>query len=139
MEFAGVLLVGHIGKLVKVAGGMMDTHSRYGDCRMEILAAYAGAAGLAPHRIAEILRCVSCDEALRILREDGKDGPVLQHLMERIEERAFPSRSGSTCCGGRWCFLNGMDCWETPRAEEMEAAIVRQVQNSKQYPWSMEE
>ena len=28
---------------------------------------------------------------------------------------------------------------KTPRAEEMEAAIVRQVQNSKQYPWSLEE
>ena len=139
MEFAGVLLVGHIGKLVKVAGGMMDTHSRYGDCRMEILAAYAGAAGLAPHRIAEILRCVSCDEALRILREDGKDGPVLQHLMERIEEQLSRVGAGALAVEAvvfseRYGLLG-----KTPRAEEMAAAIVRQVQNSKQYPWSLEE
>ena len=139
MEFAGVLLVGHIGKLVKVAGGMMDTHSRYGDCRMEILAAYAGAAGLAPHRIAEILRCVSCDEALRILREDGKDGPVLQHLMERMEEQLSRVGAGALAVEAvvfseRYGLLG-----KTPRAEEMEAAIVRQVQNSEQYPWSLEE
>lgn len=43
--FTNVLLVGHIGKLVKVAGGIMDTHSRTADCRAEILAAHAAMAG----------------------------------------------------------------------------------------------
>ena len=38
------LLIGHIGKLVKIAGGMFNTHSKYGDCRMDILAAQAAAA-----------------------------------------------------------------------------------------------
>ena len=41
LNFKGALLIGHVGKLVKIAGGMMNTHSKYGDCRMEILAAYA--------------------------------------------------------------------------------------------------
>lgn len=35
--FGEVLLVGHLGKIVKVAGGFSNTHSKYGDCRMEIL------------------------------------------------------------------------------------------------------
>ena len=52
LGFQNVLLVGHIGKLVKLAGGMMNTHSRYGDCRMEIMTAHAAAAGLTP--------CASC-------------------------------------------------------------------------------
>ena len=39
------LLAGHVGKLVKVAGGVMNTHSRYGDRRMEILSACARTVG----------------------------------------------------------------------------------------------
>ncbi len=73
LGFRGALLVGHIGKLVKTAGGMMNTHSKYGDCRMEILAAHAAAGGLradAEH-IREILDCAACDDAVRILREDA--------------------------------------------------------------------
>lgn len=45
LGFRGALLVGHIGKLVKLAGGMLNTHSKYGDCRMELLAAHAGRRG----------------------------------------------------------------------------------------------
>ena len=33
-----ILFVGHIGKLIKVAGGVKNTHSKYGDRRMEIMA-----------------------------------------------------------------------------------------------------
>ena len=32
----GILFVAHIGKFVKVAGGIMNTHSREADARMEI-------------------------------------------------------------------------------------------------------
>ena len=83
--FQGVLLVGHVGKLVKIAGGMLNTHSRYGDCRMEIMAAYAAAAGLRSERVEEILRCVACDDALRVLREEGLHEAALARLTERVE------------------------------------------------------
>lgn len=33
-----VLFAGHLGKLIKIAGGVRNTHSKYGDRRMEILA-----------------------------------------------------------------------------------------------------
>ena len=33
--YQGLVLVGHIGKLIKVAGGIMNTHSKWADCRME--------------------------------------------------------------------------------------------------------
>lgn len=84
LGFTGALLVGHMGKLVKLAGGMLNTHSRYGDCRMVILAAHAGAAGLTAARTAELLECVACDDALRILREDGVDGETLRRVTEKI-------------------------------------------------------
>ena len=41
LGFQRMLLTGHIGKLIKVAGGIMNTHSREGDCRMELLTAFA--------------------------------------------------------------------------------------------------
>ena len=84
LGFRGALLVGHIGKLVKIGGGMMNTHSKYGDCRMEILAAHAGAAGLSSEKIGEILHCVACDDALRILKDAGCFEKTLTGLTERI-------------------------------------------------------
>ena len=84
LGFRGALLVGHIGKLVKVGGGMLNTHSKYGDCRMEILAAHAGKAGLPPEKIGEVLDCVACDDALRILQEAGCREKALDSLNERI-------------------------------------------------------
>lgn len=83
--FTGVLLVGHIGKLVKLAGGMMNTHSRYGDCRMEILAAHAAAAGADAGTVGQILECVACDDALRILKETWKMEDTLHRLTRKIE------------------------------------------------------
>ncbi len=84
LGFQGAMLIGHIGKLVKIGGGMMNTHSRYGDCRMEILAAQAGAEGLAPEKLREMLQCVSCDEGLRILQEAGLREQTMARLTERI-------------------------------------------------------
>ena len=83
LGFRGALLVGHVGKLVKTAGGMMNTHSKYGDCRMEILAAHAAAAGVYAEHIREILDCAACDDAVRILRECGRDAPALARVTER--------------------------------------------------------
>ena len=85
MGFKGALLIGHIGKLVKIAGGMLNTHSKYGDCRMEILAAHAGAAGVEPAVIEEILSCVACDDVLRILSEHGGYTDVLDRVTRRVQ------------------------------------------------------
>ncbi len=81
--FQSILLVGHIGKMVKLGGGMLNTHSKYGDCRMEILAANAAACGLSPEAAEEILQAVACDEALRILQQQG----ILQATLRRLTRR----------------------------------------------------
>ena len=84
LGFKGVLLIGHIGKIVKIAGGMLNTHSKYGDCRMEILAAHAGAAGAAKETVEEILDCVACDDVLRILRDAGLCERTMTRMIERV-------------------------------------------------------
>ena len=58
-----VVLVGHAGKLVKVAAGIWNTHSRYGDARLETLAALAAAAGAPPTLVVELLELPTAEAA----------------------------------------------------------------------------
>ena len=81
----GVLLVGHIGKLVKLAAGIMNTHSRNADARMEILTAHAAVLGGNPETAGRLMNCITTDEALEILKEKGLLEPVMERLMERME------------------------------------------------------
>ena len=82
--FSKMLFTGHIGKLVKVAGGMMNTHSREGDCRMEILTA-AAVKNQVPYAVLEdILQCVTTEEAIRKLDACGKKEAVMQDLLKKI-------------------------------------------------------
>lgn len=86
LGFKGALLIGHIGKLVKIAGGMFNTHSKYGDCRMDILTAQAAACGISPAGAQEMLECVACDDALRILQEEGIYEKTLERLTEQVNK-----------------------------------------------------
>lgn len=82
--FCGMLLTGHIGKLVKVSGGIMNTHSKEGDCRMELLAAAALKSGGSKMQALEILEAVTTEEGIRILQEGGNLQKTMQILMEKI-------------------------------------------------------
>lgn len=81
----GILLVGHIGKLVKLAAGIMNTHSRNADARMDILTAHAAVLGADQETAARLMDCITTDEALDILKEKGLLEPVMKRLMERME------------------------------------------------------
>ena len=84
--FREVLLVGHIGKLVKVAGGIMNTHSRYADCRMELFAAHAALCGADGDICRRLMQCVSTDACLDILKETGLCDEVMRALLESMEK-----------------------------------------------------
>ena len=84
LGFSGMLLTGHAGKLVKVAGGIMNTHSREADCRMEIIAAAALRAGADRETLNSILDSLTTDEAFDALRSVGLLERVSAGLMEKI-------------------------------------------------------
>lgn len=82
--FSKVILVGHIGKLVKLAGGIMNTHSRVADCRCELFAAHAALAGVSRDAIGRLMEAATTDACLEILDEEGKKEAVMQSLMKKI-------------------------------------------------------
>ena len=81
----GVLLVGNLGKLVKIAGGIMNTHSRHADSRMEILCSNALLAGASSETCKAIMSCVSTDDALELLEPEGMIEPTMDLLIPKIE------------------------------------------------------
>ena len=84
LGFQKMLLTGHIGKLIKLSGGIMNTHSKEGDCRMELLVSSAVKCGVEVKYLNQILECVTTEEAVRILTECGKRQEVMDYAMERI-------------------------------------------------------
>lgn len=84
LSFDGVLLVSHIGKLIKVAGGIMNTHSRNADARMELLAANALRAGAEPQTARAVLEAVTTDEGLAVLKRAGWLERTMGQVMERV-------------------------------------------------------
>lgn len=84
LGFSKMLLTGHIGKLIKVAGGIMNTHSKEADCRMELLAAFSVREQVEIEKIRQILDCVTTEEAVHILEDSGKLQTIMETIVERI-------------------------------------------------------
>lgn len=118
-RFSSVLLVGHIGKLIKVAAGVMNTHSRSADGRMEILTAHAALCGASRETAARLMKCVTTDDAVSVLREAGMAQPVMQSVMEKT---AFylAARAGGAMETGAVMFSNRFGLLgETRNAEHL--------------------
>lgn len=82
-----VLFAGHIGKLVKVAGGIMNTHSAVADCRMEILAEHAQRCGAEAGVLQKIGDCVTTEATLDVLDQAGILVPVMESVVNSIQEQ----------------------------------------------------
>ncbi|SFQ47303.1 cobalt-precorrin-5B (C1)-methyltransferase [Lachnospiraceae bacterium XBB1006] len=84
LGFEKMLLTGHIGKLIKVAGGIMNTHSKEGDCRMELLACAALRSGGDAGVCRAILESVTTQEGVRLLKEAGILEKTMDDVMKKI-------------------------------------------------------
>lgn len=86
LQMKGILLVGHIGKFIKLAARIMNTHSRQADGRMEILAAHAAMAGGSKELIRQLMECITTTAALELLEKEGILKEVMSTVMIKIEE-----------------------------------------------------
>ena len=85
MGVKGILFIAHIGKFVKVAAGIMNTHSHSADARMEVLASNAIRAGAPLECAKEILNASTTDEALDILNRYQMTQGTMKEVLDRIQ------------------------------------------------------
>ena len=94
-----LLLVGHLGKLAKVAGGAMNTHSKTADGRRETLAAHTALCGGSQPLVQSVFTAPTTDRAVELLRTAALDRPVMASLAGALEEqlrhRAGPMEIGA--------------------------------------------
>ncbi|MDO4921182.1 MAG: cobalt-precorrin-5B (C(1))-methyltransferase CbiD [Phascolarctobacterium sp.] len=83
--FETLLLIGHSGKLVKLAQGVMNTHSKYADCRTELFALEAMFHGASVEVGKEIYGCLTTDEVTKILQREHLFEPVIEKVTEKID------------------------------------------------------
>ncbi len=95
LGFKSMLIVGHIGKMVKVAGGIMNTHSRVADCRVEVLAAHAAQVGASQDVVCEIMDAATTDAALDALIACGKVRATMESLIERLADKLDHRAAGA--------------------------------------------
>jgi cobalt-precorrin-5B (C1)-methyltransferase len=83
--FETLLIIGHAGKLVKLAQGVMNTHSKYADCRTEVMALQAMLHGASKEVGQEIYDCLTTDEVTKVLKREGLFEPVMQEVAKKID------------------------------------------------------
>ena len=74
-----------MGKLVKLAGGIMNTHSRYADCRTELFCAYAAICGGGQALCEALLDSATTDACIALLDQAGLRAPVMARLLAAID------------------------------------------------------
>ena len=85
LGFSGLLLAGHLGKLVKLGCGIMNTHSKEGDGRMETLVACALRAGAGTGTLKRIQEANTTEQALEELKAAGILKETMGALLERMD------------------------------------------------------
>ncbi len=126
----GLLLIGHVGKFIKLAAGVMNTHSRTADCRMEVFASHAAMAGADAAVVKEIMACLNTTEAVKILKGRGLLQDIMKTVMERITFY-LRQRAGGELETGAVVFSGEGILGQTENAERLLGLIERQRKDKK--------
>ena len=93
LGFSSVLLVGHVGKLCKLAANVMDTHSRTADGRREVFVTHAALLGADGLLLRALYDAATTDAALSLLKDAGLQQPVMDSIA-RAAGQALQHRGG---------------------------------------------
>ena len=82
--FKRILFVGHTGKLIKIAAGVMNTHSAYADCRMEVIGVHSAVCGADSETVERIMSCITTDNAFDLIKDKPYYGAVKARILEKV-------------------------------------------------------
>ena len=130
--YSEMLFISHIGKAIKLAGGIMNTHSREADSRAELMAACALRAGASAETARRLLDCLTTDEMLNILRADGLLEKTMRIAGERIDYYLNYRAKGQITIGAA-VFSNetGMLCTTGPAEKWLAELKEKELQNTE--------
>lgn len=101
-----LLLFGHIGKIIKIAGGIFNTHSKVADARCEILAAHAAMLGASPSVVQDIMKLNTVDESIHLVQRNGLE-KVYQTIADAASQRCQSRVASGIRVGTAVYALNG--------------------------------
>ncbi|MCR5725204.1 MAG: cobalt-precorrin-5B (C(1))-methyltransferase CbiD [Treponema sp.] len=120
--FTHLLLIGHAGKFVKLAGGIMNTHSHTADCRMEIITAHAALSGAERTTLTAIMDAATVDAALEIL-------DAASEKARNCSARASDSGAAGACATGSTapCPAESVSATERAAAGATASAVMERI------------
>lgn len=81
-----IILFGHAGKLVKIAGGIFNTKHNVADGRREIITAHAAIAGVSQDTLKEIFNSKTTEDMIDILIQSHAEKEVFNSIALAIKE-----------------------------------------------------
>ena len=124
--FERVLIVGHIGKMVKLGAGIMNTHSAQADGRMDVIVTCGVIAGVDVNIFQKIPECVTVDDAISILKENGVYEKVQAVLKERINFYLENKVKGEIDIGAIYFSNKYGVIGRTKKADEIEKKLMEE-------------
>ncbi|PHV71008.1 cobalt-precorrin-5B (C(1))-methyltransferase [Sporanaerobium hydrogeniformans] len=88
LGYEKILMLGHLGKFIKVAGGIFHTHSKVADARAEILTTHLALMGAPYELFKKVYHCATTEEAIEFIKEAGYS-ELFYHLANRCKERCL--------------------------------------------------
>lgn len=82
-----IMLIGHIGKVCKIAAGCFQTHSRVCDVRLEIIALELALMGAPTQLITKVYKQKTTEGAIKLIGKDYKD--IYENIAKKVKQRLF--------------------------------------------------
>ena len=100
LAFRHVVMVGHLGKLIKVAAGIFHTHSHIADGRMETLVTHLALAGAPNELLQQVYHCLTTEAAMELIAQAGYESvydAIATKIVERVQQMMRYSPQPFSC------------------------------------------